>query len=168
MTHTADIASPGAQTFRNRLMSARLFPAYMAAKMPLGALAGLKMEQLDGHQCSVSVPYGWRTKNPFGSIYFAALSMAAELSCAGLALMASRAPQEKVAVYPIGLKGDFIKQAKAKTTFTCTQGAELFAGVRRAVETGEAVTVVTTTVGLTDEGLIVSKFDFTWSYKKKT
>ena len=168
MTHAADVQSPGAQTFRNRLNSPRLFRAYMAAKMPLGALAGLKIETLDGYQCAVSVPCSWRTKNPFGSIYFAALSMAAELSCAGLALMASRAPEEKVAVYPIGLKGDFIKQAKAKTTFTCTQGPELFAAVRRAIETGEAVTVVTNTVGQTDEGLIVSKFDFTWSYKKKS
>jgi hypothetical protein len=140
----------------------------MAAKMPLGAVAGLKIETLDGYQCAVSVPYSWRTKNPFGSIYFAALSMAAELSCAGLALMASRAPTEKVAVYPIGLKGDFIKQAKAKTTFTCTQGPELFAAVRRAIETGEAVTVLTNTVGQTEDGLIVSRFDFTWSYKKKS
>src|SRR5262245_44535674 len=88
MTLAADVQSPGAQTFKNRLISPRLLQAYMAAKMPLGALAGLKVEVLDGYKCSVSVPYSWRTKNPFGSIYFAALSMAGELSCAGLALMA--------------------------------------------------------------------------------
>lgn len=163
----ADVHSPGAQTFRDRLNSPRLLQAYMAAKMPLGALAGLKVEALDGHQCSVSVPYSWRTKNPFGSIYFAALSMAAELSCAGLALMAARAPAERVAVYPIGLKGDFIKQAKAKTTFTCSQGPELFDAVRRAVETGEAVKIVVNTVGRTSDGTTVASFDFTWSYKKK-
>lgn len=168
MSLAFDVQSPGAQTFRNRLNSPRLLQAYMAAKMPLGALAGLRVETLDGYKCSVSVPYSWRTKNPFGSIYFAALSMAAELSCAGLALMASRAPADKVAVYPIGLEGDFVKQAKAKTTFTCTQGPELFEAVRRAVETNEAVTVVTSTTGQTDEGLVVSRFDFTWSYKKKT
>jgi hypothetical protein len=167
MTLAADAQSPGAQTFRNRLNSPRLFQAYMAAKMPLGALAGLKVEALDGYKCSVSVPYSWRTKNPFGSIYFAALSMAAELSCACLALQAARAPEEKVAVYPIGIKGDFLKQAKAKTTFTCTEGPELFEAVRRAVDSGEAVTLVTNTVGQTDEGLIVARFDFTWSYKKK-
>jgi acyl-coenzyme A thioesterase PaaI-like protein len=165
MTVAAD--APGAQTFRNRLSSPALLKAYMAAKMPLGALAGLRVEALDGDRCAVSVPYSWRTKNPFGSIYFAALSMAAELSCACLALQAARAPHEKVAVYPIALKGDFLKQAKAKTTFTCTQGPELFDAVRRAVETREAITVVTSTVGQTDEGLIVSRFDFTWSYKKK-
>jgi hypothetical protein len=167
MTLAADAQSPGAQTFRNRLNSPRLLQAYMAAKMPLGLMAGLRIESLDAYQCSVSVPYTWRTKNPFGSIYFAALSMAAEMSCAALALQAARAPSEKVAVYPVGLKGDFIKLAKAKTTFTCTQGPDLFAAVRRAIDTGESVRLDTTTVGQNDEGLVVARFDFTWSYKKK-
>ena len=68
MTHVADVQSPRAQTFRNRLSSPNLLRAYMAAKMPLGALAGLRIETLDGYQCAVSVPFSWRTKNPFGSI----------------------------------------------------------------------------------------------------
>lgn len=167
MTTAVDVQSPGAQTFKDRLTSPRLLKAYFAAKLPLAAVAGLKLRRLDGQACEVMVPYGWRTKNPFGSIYFAALSMAAELSCAGLALMASRAPASKVAVYPIALRGEFIKQAKADTTFTCTKGPELFAAVSQAVETGEPVTVVTETIGRTPDGTIVSKFDFTWSYKAK-
>ncbi len=167
MTAAADVQSPGAQTFRDRLSRPRLFQAFMAAKMPLGALAGLRIETLDGYKCAVSVPYSWRTKNPFGSIYFAALAMAAELCCAGLALMAARAPAEKVAVYPVGIKGDFLKQARAKTIFTCTQGPELFEGVRRAVETKAPVTIVTNAIGQTEAGLVVARFELTWSYKSK-
>jgi acyl-coenzyme A thioesterase PaaI-like protein len=151
----------------NRVRRPSLLKAYFAARLPLAALAGLRIGRLDGHACEVAVPFSWRTRNPFGSIYFAALSMAAELSCACLALMAARAPAERVSVFPIGLSGDFVKQAKADTTFTCTQGDVLFEAVRRAIETGEAVKVETETTGRTPDGIIVSSFRFTWSFKTK-
>lgn len=167
MTTVANVQSPRAQTFRTWLTRPGVLKAVFAAKLPLAAMAGLRLQRLDGDACQAVVPFGWRTKNPFGSIYFAALSMGAELSCAGLALMAARAPDCKVAVYPIEMSGKFIKQAKADTTFTCSNGPELFAAVAKAVETREPVTVVTETVGQTAEGLIVSKFEFTWSYKAK-
>jgi hypothetical protein len=168
MIAAVNVSSPGAQSFRNQLIKPALLRAYFLAKLPLAAAAGLRITRLDGNSCDVSVPFGWRTTNPFGSIYFAALSMAAELSCAGLAMMAVRGAPEPVSVLPIGLEGTFEKKATAVTTYTCNDGPALFAAVNRALETGEGVTCVAETVGRMPDGTRVSAFKFTWSFKKKS
>ena len=164
------VASPDAQAFRKQLIQPALLSAYFLAKLPLAAMAGLKITRLDGDVCEVTVPYGWRTQNPFRSIYFAALSMAAELSCAGLALMAGRGAGkvEPVSVLPVGLEGKFEKKATALTTFVCSDGPRLFQAVNEALRTGEGVTTTTDTIGRMADGTIVSTFKFTWSFKKKS
>lgn len=163
---TAD--SPEAKKLRRYLSSGPLLKAYLTAKLPMAALAGLKIRELDGERCVVTVPFGWRTQNPFGSIYFAALSMAAELSCAGLALTAARGAPRPVSVLPVHLEGDFEKKATALTRFTCEDGAALYAAVNDALRTGQGVTCVTQTVGKMDDGTTVARFRFTWSFKEKT
>jgi hypothetical protein len=168
MVMSVDASSPGAQTFRKRLIQPALLRAYFLAKLPLAAMAGLRIEELDGKRCEVTVPWNWATKNPFGTIYFAALSMAAELSCAGLALMAARAASEPVSVFPVGISGQFVKRAMAKTTFTCVEGDVLFAAVNEALRTGEGVTRTVSTTGTMPDGTIASTFELTWSFKKKS
>jgi uncharacterized protein DUF4442 len=164
---TVDASSPGARAFRNRLIQPALVRAYFLAKMPLAALAGLKIHHLDGARCDVSVPHGWATKNPFGTIYFAALAMAAELSCAALALMAARGASEPVSVFPIGISGKFEKRALSQTTFTCTEGELLFAAVNEALRTGEAATRTVSSTGRMSDGTVAATFELTWSFKKK-
>jgi hypothetical protein len=168
MVSAVHVESPRAQAFRNQLIKPALLRAYFLAKLPLAAIAGLKVKVLDGERCEATVPYGWITQNPFGSMYFAALTMAAELSCAGLALMAARGAPEPVSVLPVGLTGTFEKKATALTTFTCNDGATLFAAVNRALETGEGVTAETETIGRMPDGTIAARFKFTWSYKRKS
>lgn len=167
MVAAVDVSSPGAQSFRKQLIKPALLRSYFLAKLPLAAVAGLKITRLDGNVCDVTVPYGWRTRNPFGSIYFAALSMAAELSCAALALMAARGASQPVSVLPIGLEGRFDKKATGLTTFTCIEGPELFRAVNEALRTGEGVKAVATTNGRMADGTQVASFKFTWSFKEK-
>lgn len=167
MTATVDATSPGAKSTQKNLTSKSLLRAYFLAKLPMAAFAGLKVEHLDGEACHVSVPFGWRTQNPFSSIYFAALAMAAELSCAGLALMAARGAPEKVSVLPVHMEGSFEKKATAKVTFVCTDGPALFAAVNRALESGQGESVRASTIGTLPDGTIAARFTFEWSFKKK-
>lgn len=51
--------------------------------LPLAFLAGLRLERVDQQACYVRLKYSYLTQNPFRSIYFAALAMAAEM-CSGL------------------------------------------------------------------------------------
>jgi hypothetical protein len=163
-------ASPDAQKLRKQLIQPTLLRAYFLVKLPMAAVAGLRIEELDGNACSVSVPYSWRTQNPFQSIYFAALTMAGEMSCAALALMAAQGAGERdpVSVLPVGLEGSFVKKATDRTTFTCSDGPMLFEAVNEALRTGEGVTRVTETIGRMRDGTLSASFKFTWSFKRKT
>jgi hypothetical protein len=167
---TVSTSSPDAEAFRKQLIQPALLRAYFLMKLPLAAMAGLKIQRLDGNVCEVSVPYAWRTQNPFKSIYFAALAMAGELSCASLALMAARGAGKSspVSVLPVGLEGRFEKKATEITTFTCSDGPALFAGVNEALRTGEGVTVETETAGRMRDGTLAARFTFTWSFKKRS
>ena len=69
-----------AEALRLQLLTPWRFKLYLAGKLPLALAAGLRLVRLDAQECVVALPGGWRTRNPFGSTYFAAQAMAAELS----------------------------------------------------------------------------------------
>ena len=54
--------------------------AIFALKMPAAAFTGLRIDAVSSEQTVVSVPGGWRTQNPYGTMYWAVQGMAAELS----------------------------------------------------------------------------------------
>lgn len=168
MVETVTSESSGARVLRSRLVKPALLRAYFLAKLPLGAIAGLTITHLDGDSCEVVVPFGWRTRNPFGSMYFAAQSMGAELSCAGLALTAARGGSESVSVLPVALSGRFEKRAIADVTFTCPDGQAVYRAVNETLATGEGVTAETKTTGRMADGTVVSEFSFTWSFKRRS
>lgn len=150
-----------------RMMNPWLMRAFMLAKLPLGLFAGLRVTALDAHRCQTTVPYNWRTTNPFRSTYFAAQSMAAELSTGALAQLATDLAAQPVAMLIIGLDATFGKKATALTTFTCESGDEIFAAVQRTLANGEPATAKVETVGRMADGTEVSRFHFTWSFKRR-
>ncbi len=164
---TADLDAARVERFRRRMLNPFLIRAFMLAKLPLGLFAGLKIRSVDADRCQTTVPYGWRSTNPFRSIYFAAQSMAAEMSTGAIAMMAVELAPAPVALLITGLESTFTKKATSLTTFTCEEGAKLFAAVRETVETGEPAVVRVETVGRMADGTEVSRFVFTWSFKKR-
>ena len=144
------------------------FSSFLGAKLPLGFIAGLRLEELSHEQCLVSLPYGWRTQNPFRSIYFAAQSMAAEMSTAALANLAITSSKENIAMLVTDLQASFTQKANARTTFTCRQGLEVFNTIQKAIDTGEGQKITMETVGTMPDGIEVSRFAITWSFKKRS
>ncbi len=163
----ADLDSAKVERFRRRMLSPFLSRAFMLTKLPLGLFAGMRLRSVDVDRCETTVPYGWRSTNPFRSIYFAAQSMAAELSTGAIAMLAVELAPAPVAMLITGLESSFTKKANARVTFTCEEGAKLFAAVRETVETGEPATASVETVGRMPDGTEVSRFVFTWSFKKR-
>lgn len=155
------------ERFRRRMRSPFQTAGFMLVKMPLGLFAGLRVREVDAERCETTVPYGWRSTNPFRSIYFAAQSMAAELSTGAMAMLAVELAPAPVAMLITGLEASFTKKATARTTFTCEEGAKIFAAVRETLETGEPATVRVETVGTMPDGTEVSRFVFEWSFKKR-
>lgn len=140
---------------------------FFLAKLPLALAAGLRVTAVDRRRCMVSVPYGWRTTNPFRSTYFAALSMAAELSTGGLAMIATRSAPAPVALLIVGLEASFEKKAAATTTFTCADGDAIFAAVAGTLASGEPATVRAESIGRLPDGVVAARFAFTWSFKRR-
>ncbi len=153
------------EKFRNNLSRNFMFRFFLLLRLPLGFFSGMRIKHLDGNNCIATVPYGWMTRNPFGSTYFAALSMAAELSNGALALMAVEGTS--VAVIIVHMEAEFIKMAKNITTFTCNEGHLLFEAVEKAKTSGEPVTATVSTNGISEDGITVARFKFTWSFKAR-
>ncbi|MEE8586791.1 MAG: DUF4442 domain-containing protein [Acidobacteriota bacterium] len=149
-----------AQDLCRRMSRPLYLRLYFLTKLPL-ALA------VTPDRCQATVPYSWRTTNPFRSTYFAALSMAAELSTGLLASLAVRLAPESVSMLIVGMRAGFEKKATALTTVTCRDGPRFFEAVEQTLASGEAVTVEAETVGTMPDGTVVARFRFSWSFKKR-
>jgi acyl-coenzyme A thioesterase PaaI-like protein len=167
-TTTAARLSEAATKLRSRFLSYLPFKAFLWLKIPLAGFAGLRIRACDPDVCEVSVPFGWRSQNPFGSLYFAAHAMAAEMSTGALVLLhAANHPEASLSTLITKMEAAYGKAAKSHTTYRCEAGAEVAAAVERAVATGEPVAIEVATKGTAEDGTPVGEFRFTWSVKKR-
>lgn len=164
---TLPAPAPKADKLTARLKNPFLFRGFLLAKLPLALVAGLRVREVDTERCVVTIPYGWRTTNPFRSTYFAALSMAAEMSTGALSMLATELASSPVALLIVNLEASFEKKAQALTTFTCEDGRKAFDAVAETVRTGEPATARMETVGRSPDGTVVARFVFTWSFKRR-
>lgn len=144
------------------------FRPFLLVKLPLAFFSGVRLKTLDSEKAQVTVPYGWRTQNPFRSTYFAALSMAAELSTGALVLSAVRASGRPIAMIITDLRVEFKKKANSLTTFQCEDGKKILDSVSEVIQTGGPLKVQTRTVGTLPGGEEVAEFEFTWSMKMRS
>ena len=140
---------------------------FMMKHMPMGWIAGLKIVSFDESKAQVSVRYKFLNKNPFRSVYFAVLSMAAELSSGILALSATHNANVPVSMLVLKMKADFLKKARTSIVFTCDDGKKIDEMVARSIETGEGQTVEVSSTGVDAAGDKVAEFTFTWTFKPK-
>jgi len=139
----------------------------MFRHLPLGLLAGLRIVYLDHDKASVSVPYGYRNKNPFRSMYFASLSMAAEMASGIMALAEVMDAKVPVSMLVLAMRAEFIKKAKSKIVFECIDGSKITDAISMSLQTNEGQTVELLSTGTDENGQIVAYFWFTWTFKPK-
>lgn len=156
-----------AEAFFKIINNRNAFRLFLLRKLPAAFFAGLRIETASQAQCTVSVPYNWRTKNPFRSTYFACLSMAAEMSTGALAMAAVYGRKPPVSLLIVTMESRFFKKAVGKTHFTCIDGLLLAQAVQAAVETKQPQTVRVCSTGQDATGTTVATFEFTWSFKVK-
>jgi hypothetical protein len=156
-----------AERFLPSLARPWLMRAFMLRRLPMALVAGLRIPEVSRRRCVVTVPYGWRTTNPFQSTYFAALAMAAELSTGALALLATRSAPAPAAMLLVAIEATFGKKATALTTFTCEDGDAIFAAVAQTLADGEPATVRANSIGRAPGGAEVARFTCAWSFKRR-
>jgi len=155
------------EAIRRRLLKPWQFKAYLLTKLPLAACAGLGLRSFDDTSCSVTLPGGWRTQNPFSSTYFAAQCMAAEMSTGAPAMVLVQGAPTSVAMILREIKAVFTKRIQGDSVFTFNDVAGLEAVVEKAALTGEPLTYVGRSVGTTAAGEPAAEFDVTWSFKRR-
>ena len=140
---------------------------FMLAKLPMGFLAGLKIETINLETSIVSIRYGYLTKNPFRSIYFACLAMAGELASGSLGLLYTYKSKPTVSMLVVNMEATFSKKAVGKIYFTCSDGLLIQSAIEESKRTGEGKTVIAKSIGKDETGVEVAVFSITWSFKAK-
>lgn len=140
---------------------------YLFLKIPISWIAGVRLHQINDEYCTTQVKHGWLNQNPFNSMFWAVQGMAAEFSTGFLCAEKIRKSGKKISMLVVQNQAEFTKKATGKIKFTCNQGKELDTILQKAIETGEGQTLTMFSEGKDEKGDVVSKFQFTWSFKVK-
>ena len=154
-------------SFENTIKNPILFRLYLFTRLPSAFFAGLRISHLSPDVCTVTVPYKWFTRNPFRSTYFACLAMAAEMSTGVLAMSGVYKRNPPVSMLVTHLEANYFKKATGRTTFTCTDGAQIREAIEKAVASGEGQIIRARSAGASPTGEPVAEFFITWSFKPK-
>lgn len=153
--------------FKQQIGNPIKYSLFMLNKLPMGFISGLKVVGLEEGSASVSVRFKWVNQNPFRSMYFAVLSMAAELSTGILGFGHIYQRRPSVSMLIVKLEGEFYKKAIGKIVFTCHDGPAIANAIEQTILTGEGINVACTSTGTNEQGEEVAKFVFVWSFKRK-
>ncbi|RAL24962.1 hypothetical protein DL240_01765 [Lujinxingia litoralis] len=139
--------------------------AVLWARMPLLALVSPRVEVLNEATCQVDIPFGWRNRNIFGTMYFAASMMAAEMTTGGLVLFHNAVRPERFSYIVRHISADFVKPARSRVSFECVQGDEVARAFAQASRSGERVNQLLEVVGRRADGVETARVKVEWSIK---
>ena len=159
--------NPNFNKFKNQITSPIKFKLFTLTKLPMAFFSGLKVVSLEPNAAKVSVRFKWINQNPFKSIYFAVLSMAAELSTGVLAFAQIYKRQPSISMLVVKLEAEFYKKAVGNIVFTCNDGDKVIEAIEETIVTKNGTTAECVSIGTNNAGEEVTKFIFTWSFKSK-
>jgi hypothetical protein len=149
------------------MLTARKLNTFTFFKLPSAYFTGVRVIEIDAHQCKVGVRHRWINQNPFGSLYFAVQAMAAELSTGALVISHIQDSGKNVSMLVARNESVFTKKAKGKIIFECSDGDLAKQSIDEAVKTGEGKTFWMESAGRDQAGDIVATFRFEWTVKLK-
>ena len=159
---------PKAERLRHQTLSRVPTTLWMWKTLPLAAFAGLRVVRLNETGCSVRLPGGWRTQNPFRSTYFAAQAMAAEMSTGAPALVLLADAPVSVAMLVVGLRATYSKKIVGPSVFAFDDLAGMRAAIEAATTSEEPQVFVARSVGRDQAGDAAAEFEITWSFKRRS
>ena len=93
--------------------------------------------------------------------------MAAELTTGAMVMNQIRKSGRNISMLVANNNANFSKKATGKITFTCEEGHLIADAIKKTIETGEGQTIWMKSVGVNEEGIVVSTFNFEWTLKMK-
>jgi len=149
-----------------KLGSSFWFRLYLMNSLPAAFFSGLRVQSLSTSSAVVTIKYSWFSKNPFKSIYFACLGMAAEMSSGILALTHTQHRRPRISMLVLNMQASFHKKAVGKIRFECHDGDKIFDAIEKAVSTKEGIICETTSKGYDAQDKCVAEFNITWTFKE--
>ena len=149
-------------------ITARKLNTFTICKLPAAYLCGVRTKHIDNDKCIVTVKHKWINKNPFKSMFWAVQGMAAEFSTGALMIAKIQESGKKVSMLVTTNNATFTKKATGRITFTCSDGNLVDEAIKKTIETSEGQTIWMQSVGINEEGIVVSTFNFEWSIKVKS
>ncbi len=148
-------------------LSAGKFNTFTFFKLPAAWWSGVRVKSITSQKCVVTVKYGWRNQNPFNSMFWAVQGMAAELSTGAMVIGQIRDSGQKISMLVQNNNAHFSKKARGRITFTCEDGHLIQEALDKTVATGEGQTFWMQSVGVNEDGVVVSTFNFEWTVRVK-
>jgi hypothetical protein len=148
-------------------ISPRKLNSFLLLKLPSAWFCGVRVKHIDDQRCETSVTHSWINQNPFNSMYFAVQAMAAELSTGALVISYIKDCDRKISMLVAQNKAVFSKKARGKISFKCNDGHLVSKAISKTIETGESQTFWMKSIGINEDGVEVSVFDFEWTVKLK-
>lgn len=158
--------SKEALSYQKKMTNPFIFWFAMLLNLPSAIFWRLRIRTLTQEKCEVSIPFFWRSQNPFRSIYFAALAGAAELSTGALCQLAL-AGKGQFSMLVVDFRAQYNKKANTKITFSCDQGLALFELIE-SLEPNQSAQLTMISIGTNTSGEEVARFYVTWSFKRKS
>jgi len=148
----------------NNLLKGLRFRVFTALSMPTAWFAGLRIRELDNNVCVTTLPGGWRTQNPFKTMYWAVQGMGAELSTGAAPFAMSKSLPQKLRMFVVATEAKFTKTAKGKIIFTCNEVSLAKAAIEESIVTGKPVECNLNSIATDSSGDVVSEWIFKWNF----
>jgi hypothetical protein len=148
-------------------MNPVFFRMFLLKRLPLVYFTGIRISSLDDRSCTTTARYSWLNQNPFRSMYFAVMQMAAELSTGVLCMGNTYRQQPAVSMLVVKTEGVYHKKATGKVRFTCNDATLINEATHNTITTGEGVPVRCYSVATNEAGEVIAEFWITWSLKVK-
>ncbi len=144
-----------------------LFPVFLLFKLPLAWMAGLRLDVLEGGRCVVRMRHGFWNRNPFGSMYFAAMAMGAEMSTGLPAYVYLRQNQKNASLLLAGMEAVYHKKAVGRLTFEFEDGGDLIPCLEALVQSGDTCRTVLVSRCYNESKQLMAEFRFTWTFRHR-
>ncbi|MDC6365134.1 MULTISPECIES: DUF4442 domain-containing protein [Flavobacteriaceae] len=137
-------------------------------KLPSAWWGGVRLIYIDDQKAITSVKHRWVNQNPFKSMFWAIQGMAAELSTGAMVMNEIQKSGKRISMLVANNNATFTKKATGRIKFTCEDGHLIKEAIQNTIETGEGQTFWMKSVGVNQEGVEVSTFNFEWTVRIKS
>ncbi len=160
------VLPPAQAKLRAQMLNPWKWRLFAVGKLPSLALWRVRITALDADACTITIPYGYRTQNPFRSTYFAAQAGAAELSTGALAML-QLAGQPAASMLVTRFDSRYYKKVSETLTLVCEDGPAIAEAIAQTIADGKGRETVAYSRGYLPDGQLASEFWVTWSFKRR-